>query len=303
MAKRRRHPLQQRLEYLAYRALSAVARRMSDPAAQRWGARIGNLARRILKGRDALAVRNLRETFPEKSDAERRAILDESWRHFGRELLIFLRVQSMSLEEIAERCPAYNTELFDEAVARGNGVLVVSGHFGSWEVAALAMLARFPHVTSVARALDNEFLEKDLSALRARTGAQLVDRRSAARPLMKALQNKGVVCLLIDQAVQPREGVLVPFLGRPAWTTDAPAKLALRYGSTIVFTSCIPDGTRHRLEFERAIAVNQLSEEERNVVALTGRINQLLSDRIASRPELWLWMHDRWKGTATAHGE
>jgi KDO2-lipid IV(A) lauroyltransferase len=112
--------------------------------------------------------------------------------------------------------------------------------------------------------------------------------------------------MLPDQAVLPREGVLVPFLGRPAWTTPAPAKLAVRRGSTIVFVFCIPHETRHRLEFEEPIRVDRLTEEERDPVALTTRINDVISRRIATRPDLWLWMHDRWKGTGeseTADGQ
>ena len=73
--------------------------------------------------------------------------------------------------------------------------------------------------------------------------------------------------------------------------------MALRLGSTIVFAFCIPDATGHRLEFEETIFVDQLSEEERDPVALTKRINDVISRRIERRPELWLWMHDRWKGT------
>jgi KDO2-lipid IV(A) lauroyltransferase len=114
---------------------------------------------------------------------------------------------------------------------------------------------------------------------------------------MKGLSENAVVVLLPDQAVQPREGILSPFLGRPAWTTPAPAKLALRQGSTIVFTFCIPAANGHRLEFEEPIRVDQLTDEERDPAALTARINDVISRRIASHPELWLWMHDRWKGT------
>jgi len=96
---------------------------------------------------------------------------------------------------------------------------------------------------------------------------------------------------------------LVPFIGRKAWTTDAPAKLALRRGSTIVFAFCIPDGLRHRLEFEGPIRIEQLSEAERDPVALTARINEGIARRIAERPELWLWMHDRWKWTGEGEGK
>jgi lauroyl/myristoyl acyltransferase len=64
-----------------------------------------------------------------------------------------------------------------------------------------------------------------------------------------------------------------------------------------VFAFCIPDGLRHRLEFEEPIRVAELTEDERDPIALTRRINEVMSRRIAARPELWLWMHDRWKGT------
>jgi KDO2-lipid IV(A) lauroyltransferase len=114
---------------------------------------------------------------------------------------------------------------------------------------------------------------------------------------MKALADNAVVVLLPDQSVLPREGILSPFLGRPAWTTPVPAKMAVRHGSTIVFAFCIPHETGHRLEFENPIRVDQLSEAERDPVALTKRINEVISRRIATHPELWLWMHDRWKGT------
>jgi KDO2-lipid IV(A) lauroyltransferase len=157
----------------------------------------------------------------------------------------------------------------------------------------------------VARPLDNELLERELQQIRARTGAEVVDRRRAARVLMRGLAGNAVAVLLPDQAVLPREGVLVPFLGHPAWTTPAPAKLALRSGSTIVFAFCIPDGLRHRLEFEEPIRADLLTEAERDPEELTRRINEIIGNRIHARPHLWLWMHDRWKGTgegSVTHG-
>ena len=139
-------------------------------------------------------------------------------------------------------------------------------------------------------------LRADPDRIRARTGAEVVDRRKAARVLLKGLAENAVVVLLPDQAVLPREGVLAPFLGHPAWTTPAPAKMALRAGATIVFAFCIPDGLRHRVEFLEPIRADLLTEAERDPVELTKRINDVISRRIHARPDLWLWMHDRWKG-------
>jgi KDO2-lipid IV(A) lauroyltransferase len=294
---RRKNRLLQRIEYLAYRVAAGAVRRASDEAVARWGTRIGNWSRQVVRRRDKLALRNLRAAFPSKGERELRTILDECWRHFGREMLAFLRAQSYSLEELSERCPFVDDHILDQARARGRGTMLISAHFGGWEIAGLALMAHVDNVLTVARPLDNELLERDLAQIRARTGADVVDRRRAARTLMKGLSENAVTVLLPDQAVQQREGVLVPFLGRDAWTTDAPAKLALRAGSEIVFAFCIPVGLRHRLEFEGPIRIDELTEEERDPKHLTARINEVISRRITAHPELWLWMHDRWKGT------
>ncbi len=303
MSRRRKNALLQRVEYLFYRAIARAVRSASNETIGRWGTRLGNLSRRVLRGRDRLALRNLAETFPEKSDAERRRILDECWRHFGREALATIRIQHVPLEEIPSHCPFVNAQILEDAIARGRGVVLISAHFGAWEIAGLAIMALVRNVHTVARPLDNELLERDLVRIRARTGAEVVDRKRAARALLKALSRKGVVILLPDQAVQPREGILAPFLGRPAWTTDAPAKMALRQESEVVFAFCIPDQTGHHLEFEKPIQIDQLGDDGKNPEALTTRINDVISRRIADRPELWLWMHDRWKGTASGEIE
>lgn len=297
MARRKKNKVLQRVEYTVYRLIAGAVRRMSEERVARWGARLGALSRRILRSRDRLAMRNLRDTFPSKSERELREILDKSWRYFGWEMLEFVRAQGYSLDDLAERCPFVNVEILEQARARGKGTLLLSGHFGGWEIGGLAIMSIVNDVRTVARPLDNELLERELALSRGRTGVEVVDRRRAARALLRGLAENAVVVLLTDQAVQPREGVLVPFMGRNAWTTDAPAKLALRSGATIVFAFCIPDRTRHRLEFEGPIVVDELNESERNPVALTERINDVISRRIAARPELWLWMHDRWKGT------
>jgi KDO2-lipid IV(A) lauroyltransferase len=303
MPRRRKSRIQQRLEYAVYRMVARALRSASDDAVIRWGARLGTLGKSVLRGRDRLAMRNLRLVFPEKSDAERRRIIDDCWRHFGRETLDGIRMQHLTAEEIAQRCPIIRPELLDEGLARGRGVLIISAHYGGWEVAGLAVMTKVRHVRTVTRPLDNEYLDRELLQIRERTGAEVIDRRRAARPLYKALSDNGVVVLLVDQAVQPREGLLSPFLGIPAWTTDAPARMALRLGSTIVFAFCIPDGSRHRLEFDEPIHLDQLGDGEKNPEALTGRINGVLSRRIAAHPELWLWMHDRWKGTKPGEGK
>jgi tetraacyldisaccharide-1-P 4'-kinase/lauroyl/myristoyl acyltransferase len=295
--KKRKSALLQRVEYIIYRIVARAVGSMSDEGLLRWGTRLGALASKVLRGRDRLAMRNLRRTFPERDVPSLRRTLDECWQHFGRELMISVRTQTLSREEIAARGSFVNVQLLEEAIARGKGTIIISAHWGTWEAGGLTVMTAVSNVLTVARPLDNELLERDLQKLRALTGAEVVDRRRAARVLMRGLADNAVVVMLPDQAVLPREGVLVPFLGRPAWTTIAPAKMAVRAGATIVFGFCIPDGLRHRVEFVSSIDAGEFAREENGAEMLTRHINDVISRRIADRPELWLWMHDRWKGT------
>ena len=295
--KRRKNPILARIEYVLYRMIAWAVVSRSDQSLERWGNRLGGAAAILLRSRHRLALRNLRATFPEKTDSEIRRIAGECWRHFGRSLLEYLRCQRMSASEITQRGKLVNQHLLEEQLSRGKGVILISAHFGSWEFGGLLVMTMVDRVTTVTRPLDNELLERDLIRFRAQTGAKVVDRRRAARHLVRALTDGGVVVLLPDQAVLPREGILSPFLGRPAWTTPVPAKLALKLGAAVVFVFCIPHKAGHSLEFEEPIQIDQLPEEERNPEQLTQRINDVISRRIAARPELWLWMHDRWKAT------
>jgi KDO2-lipid IV(A) lauroyltransferase len=294
---RKKSPLIGRLEYGLYRIVAGAASSASDESVLRWGTRLGNLSARLLRGRNRLAMRNVRAAFPEKSALEVQRIVQECWRHFGRASLDYLRLPRMAPETIAARCDVVNREALERLIAMGKGVILISAHYGSWEYGGLVIMTIVDRVTTVVRTLDNAFLDRDLSRLRAQTGAEVVDRRHAARHLVRALNERGVVILLPDQAVLPREGVLTPFLGRPAWTTPVPAKLALKLGSPIVFAFCVPQGSRHRLEFEQPLLIDELGEEQRSPEGLTALINDVISRRITARPEMWLWMHDRWKAT------
>jgi len=126
--KRRKNRLLAHIEYAAYRGVVRAVGSMSETSVYRWGTRLGALAGVCLRSRDRLAMRNLRETFPDRDRRELRRILNECWRHFGREILQYVQMQNLTAEEIAERCPFVNAHYVEEAIARGNGTLLISGH-------------------------------------------------------------------------------------------------------------------------------------------------------------------------------
>jgi len=289
-----RIPLRQRAEFLVYRTVVGRLAKLSEDSLAKWAGRTARFTRRVVKRRDRLAARNLASVFPEKSAAEREQILERCWLHFSGMALRYLRSGNPS---IAPRAITFeNQHHIHEALALGKGAIVVTAHFGEWEGAAAAVSVAGVPAIAIARRLDNPLLHQEVHAARSSLGLVMVDRKHAAKRMLKALRDKHIVILLIDQAVKPREGIQLPFLGRPAWTATSPAKLALKTGAPIVPLFCYPDGTGIRIAVEKPIDIAALLPSERSVEQILATLNRSIERRILEHPELWLWMHDRWKG-------
>jgi KDO2-lipid IV(A) lauroyltransferase len=297
--KKSKGALTQRAEYALYRAVAAPLRSVSRLRIERWSSRAGQYLPGLLKRRAKLVEKNLSIAFPSMSREERAAIADRCWKYFTGMVFRFLHSRARTPDEAAATVSFDRPEDVHALVGSGRGLIVVTAHFGDWEH-GLHVFNRFENVpvTVVVRKLDNVLLERDLYTARLRSHVQLADRRSAARPLLRTLEQGGVVVLLSDQSVRPREGILVPFLGVDAWTTPAPAKLSLRTGAPIVCVFARPEGENVVVEVSRVIDPRELPEAERTAEAVTRLLNDTISERIRRDPELWLWMHDRWKGTA-----
>jgi len=288
-------------EYALFRLIAGTFRRASPESIARWGGRTGAFAGRVLPRRTKLARRNLELVFPGIEPGERDRIVEECWKHYGRTTFEFMHSIDQSIESIAGRFTLSDEIRSALRAIDSTGGILVTAHFGSWEfaIAILAQLER--EKAAVARPLDNPRIDEHLNRARLRAGVQILDRRNAARPLIQTLSRGGVVAMVADQAVQPREGILVPFLGVPAWTTPAPARLALRFDVPIYCGFAWPDpASGHlRLEVDPPIIPARLPEELRTPEYITTQMNELISTRIRQNPELWLWMHDRWKGAPT----
>lgn len=291
----RKSRLVQRAEYAVVQGIGAMLERARPERLDRWSVRMGAAAQRLFRGRNEMALRNVGRVFPEMSEPEARELVRKCWIHFARTSLEFLRTIDEPLDRIAKRFDINSWDNAAEALAQNRGVVIVTAHLGSWEFGISLVTLLEGKVTIVARALDNELLHEKIVSARQRLNVEFVERRRAARALVQTLDERGSVILVADQAVQPREGVLVPFLGRPAWTTSAPARLSLRFGAPIVCVFCLPAGERFRLEIEPPIIPDRLAPVERTVEGLTRRVNDVISGQIRRQPHLWLWMHNRWK--------
>ena len=187
-----------------------------------------------------------------------------------------------------------------QAYQQGRGVLFFTGHFGYWEMQAITQPLRLKPVSVLARPLDNPALNDMLEAIRTRTGNSVIYRQGAMRKVLRELAANHGIALLIDQHLHTPDAVYVDFFRRPAATTSALAALALRTGAPVIPVFALPlRGGRYRLVYEHPVDPPR-SEGPDAIREFTQRCTDVLEMYVRRHPELWLWMHRRWRDRDTA---
>jgi KDO2-lipid IV(A) lauroyltransferase len=178
----------------------------------------------------------------------------------------------------------------------GQAMIFLSGHYGNWEMAGyLFGLYGYP-TYSVARTLDNPYLERYLRAFRERTGQHLIPKKGGYDQMLEVLQSGRVLSMLADQDAGPR-GLFVDFFGRPASTHKAIALLAIEHQTPIVVGVARRLGTEFKYEIrcEEIIEPTELDGSTDDVLLLTQRYTSALERLIRQDPSQYLWLHRRWK--------
>jgi KDO2-lipid IV(A) lauroyltransferase len=287
--------MKHRLEYALVAAVGSLVRLLPIPAVRACGTALGRLAYRVDRFHRRVAMDNLAHAFPARSTAELRAVAREMFSHFGRLLLELIKFGSISEQEMLARIDVEGEERVWQAYQQGCGVLFFTGHFGYWEPHAIAHALRFRSIGVLARPLDNPLLHRLLEQIRTRTGNAVIFRQGAIRKVLRELATGRGVAILIDQHLHTPDAVYVDFFGRPAATTSALAALALRTGAPVipVFALPLPNG-RYRLIYEHAVEPPRADSPDA-VRELTQRCTDVLEMYVRRHPELWLWMHRRWR--------
>jgi KDO2-lipid IV(A) lauroyltransferase len=289
-----------RVEYLLVTTLIAIVRVMPDALVRVVGRTIGLAFHTFDRAHRRIAQRNLERAFPMRPAAERRAIARGTFIHFGRLLLELLKFSTLSPEGMLARVEFDGEERVRLAYAQGRGVLFFTGHFGFWEIHAIAHALRFEPIGVLARALDNERLNAVLEDVRQRTGNTVIYRQGTIRRVMRMLHRRHGVALLIDQHIQSRDAIYVDFFERPAATTTALAALALRTGAPVVPVFALPLGAgRYRMIYEHPVEPPR-AEGDQAIREFTQRCTDVLEMYVRRHPDLWLWMHRRWRDAGTS---
>ena len=295
--------LRHHFEYLAVRTLIATVRVMPAGLVEWSGASLGRLFYTFDRAHRRVAEQNVASAFPARTPEERRLIVRGAFEHFGRLLFQMLSFSTLTPEAMLARVEFEGEERVKQAYAQGRGVLFVTCHFGFWELQAMVHALRLQPMSVLARALDNRKLNDLLERIRTRTGNGVIYRKGTIRRVIRLLQAGEGVGILIDQHILSSDAIYVDFFDRPAATTSAVAALALRTGAVVIPLFALPiGGGRYRMIYEHPVDPPAPGTEHA-IQEFTLRCTDVLEMYVRRNPELWLWMHRRWRDGPSAGRE
>ena len=285
---------------LTHDRTSASAVAVAAPAAVRVPF-AGRVLYRLFPFRRNVILANLRRVYAETLPED--AIVDLAQAHYGHLWRLageFLRFRWLSRERQLALVHIENLDAFVAAYEQGKGVLLLTGHFGNWEVATVAGIGSFPQMRGrfhfVRRALKPDWFDRLVTRRFQHAGFGVLPKRGSLDAMLDRLGRGDAIVFPFDQHASPPDGIAVDFFGTPAWTFKSLAIIALATGAPVVAaTSWREDDGRHVLRFEAPIpAVEHASTNE--AIRLTTRAyNAALERFVLRRPEQWYWVHRRWK--------
>ena len=264
----------------------------------------GKLLYHVLPLRRAVVLDNLRRVFGSGvPEAEVRRLAQAHYAHLWRLFGEFLRFRWLST---ARQAAIVRTEIDEltRALSQHKGVLVLTGHFGNFEVATIAGLANFPamhgRIHFVRRAIKPRWLDAWLNRRFRAAGFGVLGKRGSLDAMLERLAAGDVIVFPFDQHAAPPEGIESEFFGHPAWTFKSLAIIALATGAPVLPAASWrePDG-RHVLRFEEALPLVESDNANEEIRLNTRSYNAALERLILRHPEQWFWVHRRWKRVAS----
>jgi KDO2-lipid IV(A) lauroyltransferase len=292
---KRKHSVAHRAEYALARTLEKTVSALPEKAADRLGRRVGAMLYRVGIRKDTVES-NLRLAFPENPGEWIHETMKQAYAHLGREVAAMMRLSKLDAKAVVDRTITTGWDQLEEALSLGRGVLLVTGHYGNWEIAAAAVASRGVPIAAIVRRQGNRIVDERLQQLRRNLGVETIYQGQAPARVPRVLRANGVVGIVGDQDAR-KSGVFVPYFGRPASTHRGPALFAMRLGAPVF--SCIArrlpgDDIRYEVKGER-VAVEPTGELDADVRALTAELALRLERQVRVAPEQYFWFHKRWK--------
>lgn len=223
------------------------------------------------------------------------------YRHLALNAVEWIKlVPQLSSDNLDHWITAEHFDRIDQVLAQGKGGMIISAHFGNWELIPIYFILKgYRPFHVLARQVRYPEFDRLINHLRRSKGVVVHDRDQVSfSQLAKLLRANQWIGIVPDQDTDSVAGVFVNFLGQPALTPAGPVQLALLTGAPLVPVLIVRDGKRHHIFIEEPIVVTPSGDRERDLVEYTQRWSRVLESYIRRWPDHWVWMHDRWKTVA-----
>jgi KDO2-lipid IV(A) lauroyltransferase len=284
--------------YLLVRLVVCVLQALSLPAARQVARGLAWLAYRVDRRHRQVARDNLSQAFPERySEPEREEMVRSVYRHFCTVLIEIVHLpRKLHVNNWKNHLRMENGPALVDCLLSGRPLLLVTGHFGNWEMAGyvLGLLGFTTH--AIARPLDNPYVDTFLRRFRERTGQKILAKHGDFEQMQAILDQGGILATLADQDAGQR-GLFVDFFGRPASTHKAVALLALEHRVPLAVTGAykVTEPMNYQIATEEVIRPEEYDANPDALRAMTQRFTSALERLVRRAPAQYFWLHRRWK--------
>lgn len=240
---------------------------------------------------------NLRIAFPSETEEKILQLKQRVYAHFARILVDILFMFS-------KKNPGKHVKSFEltgwknveAALDQKKGVILFSAHFGNWEIVPYIISRKIGHnINSIAREMDNPYVEKRVKQFREFMGSSVISKRNSLRTILNRLQRNEIVYLLIDQNVIQREAVSVEFFGKNVRAIPSVSQLHIKKGIPAIPIFLHYEKEKIILEVLKPLSLERSGDDTADIQQLTQISTSIIEEKIKQYPEQWFWFHDRWK--------
>jgi KDO2-lipid IV(A) lauroyltransferase len=285
-----------RLELFGVKLLGSLPLLLPYRWSVKAGGLIGAFAFDVVRIRRRVTLENLERAFGDgMTRAERVRTGRGSYVNFTKSMVELASLRRLSTERLRELVRIHGRENIDAALAEGRGVIVVTGHFGSWELLGASGVAQGIPVDFIVGEQTNGLVDDYVNGLRMSAGIGIIPKGIAMRGVFKSLKKNRSIAILSDQDAR-RAGIFVDFFGIPSSTYPGAAQFVQKTGCPMVFCSIVrrADET-HDVWFLPAMHADPGADRDNEVRRLTAAHTKDLEQAIRKNPDHYFWAHRRWK--------
>ena len=229
-------------------------------------------------------------------EKEKTRIIKKCYKNLVYFLADFVKNQGITKDELSKKVTFENKEVLENAVKENKKIILITAHYGNWELIALCIGAFFDKVTGVGRALEGKTINNILKRNREQFDIKMLDKQGAMKGMIKALKQGRILGLLVDQNTAEKEGVVVDFFEKKARQSHSTAILSRKFGAVIIPVFITTDDYKnYKITFYDKITPVKSEDINKDILELTQKQSDAMEKAIRNKPDEWFWFHKKWK--------